>query len=168
MKKSHHLLEGLNPEQRKAVTHGRGPLLIIAGAGTGKTKVITHRIAYLISEKLARPEEILAVTFTEKAANEMEERVDVLIPYTYSFVEISTFNSFGERVLRNFALDLARRHAAFSWLMPYSGRGRRPEGRTAWSGEWKRQHSCQCPEPLKGPEMREARIDADAAGRPSV
>ncbi len=106
MKKSHHLLEGLNPEQRKAVTHGRGPLLIIAGAGTGKTKVITHRIAYLISEKLARPEEILAVTFTEKAANEMEERVDVLIPYTYSFVEISTFNSFGERVLRNFALDL--------------------------------------------------------------
>jgi DNA helicase-2/ATP-dependent DNA helicase PcrA len=100
------LLRELNPEQRKAVTHGKGPLLIIAGAGTGKTKVITHRIAYLIAKKLAKPEEILAVTFTEKAANEMEERVDQLVPYTYSFVEISTFNSFGERVLRNYTLDL--------------------------------------------------------------
>jgi len=100
------LLEGLNPEQIEAVTHGKDPLLIIAGAGTGKTKVITHRIAYLIASKLAKPEEILAVTFTEKAANEMEERVDLLIPYSYSFVEISTFNSFGERVLRNYGLEL--------------------------------------------------------------
>jgi DNA helicase-2/ATP-dependent DNA helicase PcrA len=100
------LLAGLNAGQKKAVTHGGGPLLIIAGAGTGKTKVITHRIAYLVAAKLARPEEILAVTFTEKAANEMEERVDRLIPYSYSFVEISTFNSFGERVLRDYALDL--------------------------------------------------------------
>ncbi len=100
------LLKGLNPRQRKAVLHGEGPLLIIAGAGTGKTKVITHRIAYLIASKKARPEEILAVTFTEKAANEMEERVDQLIPYSYSFVDISTFNSFGEKVLRNYALDL--------------------------------------------------------------
>lgn len=102
----HHLLDGLNPAQKKAVTHGEGPLLIIAGAGTGKTKVITHRIAYLIAAKLAKPEEILAVTFTEKAANEMEERVDLLIPYSYSFVEISTFNSFGERVLRNYGIEL--------------------------------------------------------------
>ncbi len=100
------LLAGLNARQKKAVTHGRGPLLIIAGAGTGKTKVITHRIAYLLAAKLARPDEILAVTFTEKAANEMEERVDRLIPYSYAFVDISTFNSFGERVLRNYALDL--------------------------------------------------------------
>lgn len=100
------LLKGLNPDQRRAVTHGRGPLLIIAGAGTGKTKVITHRIAYLIASKQARPEEIMAVTFTEKAANEMEERVDILIPYSYSFVQISTFNSFGERVLRDYAMDL--------------------------------------------------------------
>ena len=100
------LLEQLNPEQKKAVVHGAGPLLIIAGAGTGKTRVITQRIAYLIAAKMARPEEILAVTFTEKAATEMEERVDRLIPYSYSFVEISTFNSFGERVLRNYALDL--------------------------------------------------------------
>jgi DNA helicase-2/ATP-dependent DNA helicase PcrA len=83
--------------------------LIIAGAGTGKTKVITHRIAYLISAKIARPDEILALTFTDKAANEMEERVDQLIPYSYSFVAISTFNSFGERVLRSYALDLGYR-----------------------------------------------------------
>lgn len=101
----HHLLDGLNTAQEKAVTHGEGPLLIIAGAGTGKTKVITHRIAYLIASKSAKPEEILAVTFTEKAANEMEERVDLLIPYSYSFVEISTFNSFGERVLRNYGIE---------------------------------------------------------------
>src|SRR5512137_1314974 len=100
------LLEGLNPAQRRAVLHGTGPLLIVAGAGTGKTKVITHRIARLIAAKAARPDEILAVTFTEKAANEMEARVDVLVPYTSSFAEISTFNSFGERVLRDYALDV--------------------------------------------------------------
>jgi DNA helicase-2/ATP-dependent DNA helicase PcrA len=95
------LLEGLNKEQEAAVVHGDGPLLIIAGAGTGKTKVITHRIAYLIASKEAKPEEILAVTFTEKAASEMEARVDLLVPYGYSYVDISTFNSFGEKVLRN-------------------------------------------------------------------
>jgi DNA helicase-2/ATP-dependent DNA helicase PcrA len=100
------LLKDLNPEQKKAVSHGRGPLIIIAGAGTGKTKVITHRIAYLISSKMAKPEEILAVTFTEKAANEMEERVDILIPYSYSFVDISTFNSFGEQVLRDYGIEI--------------------------------------------------------------
>ncbi len=100
------LLKGLNPEQKKAVTYGEGPLIIIAGAGTGKTKVITHRIAYLISSKMAKPEQILAVTFTEKAANEMEERVDLLIPYSYSFVDISTFNSFGERVLRDYGIEI--------------------------------------------------------------
>ncbi len=99
------LVEGLNPAQRRAVLHGEGPLLIVAGAGTGKTKVITHRIARLIAAKAARPDEILAVTFTEKAASEMEARVDVLVPYTSSFAEISTFNSFGERVLRDYALD---------------------------------------------------------------
>ena len=92
--RSQDLLKDLNPDQREAVTHGEGPLLIIAGAGTGKTKVITNRIAHLIASKMASPEEILAVTFTEKAANEMEARVDLLVPYTYSFVEISTFNSF--------------------------------------------------------------------------
>jgi len=106
LQKTPELLKGLNPDQKRAVRHGRGPLLIIAGAGTGKTRVITHRIAYLIASKMAKPEEILALTFTEKAANEMEERVDRLIPYGYSFVDISTFNSFGEKVLRNYSLDL--------------------------------------------------------------
>jgi DNA helicase-2/ATP-dependent DNA helicase PcrA len=100
------LVEGLNPAQRRAVLHGEGPLLIVAGAGTGKTKVLTHRIARLIAAKAARPDQILAVTFTEKAASEMEARVDVLVPYTSSFAEISTFNSFGERVLRDYALDV--------------------------------------------------------------
>lgn len=99
------LLEGLNPAQRRAVLRGPGPLLIVAGAGTGKTKVLTHRIARLIASKAARPEQVLALTFTEKAAGEMEARVDVLVPYTSSFAEIGTFNSFGERVLRDHALD---------------------------------------------------------------
>src|SRR3990172_4799733 len=95
----------LNPEQLKAVTHGDGSLLIIAGAGTGKTKVITHRIAHLI-EKGVNPNQILALTFTEKAAGEMEERVDRLVPYGYSNVWISTFHSFGDRVLRDNVLEI--------------------------------------------------------------
>lgn len=96
----------LNDEQKEAVEYGDGPLLIIAGAGTGKTTVITQRIVYLISSKKARPEEILALTFTEKAASEMEERVDILLPYGYSDVWISTFHSFGDRILRENALEL--------------------------------------------------------------
>jgi len=100
------LASNLNTEQKDAVTFTDGPLLIIAGAGTGKTKVLAHRIANLIATKRAKPEQIMAVTFTEKAANEMEERVDVLIPYSYSFVEIGTFNSFGEKILRNYGHEL--------------------------------------------------------------
>ncbi|MBI2251491.1 MAG: UvrD-helicase domain-containing protein, partial [Armatimonadetes bacterium] len=100
------LLERLNESQKEAVKHGNGPLLIIAGAGTGKTTVLTHRIAYLISQKLALPSEILALTFTDKAALEMEERVDILTPYGYNDVLISTFHSFGDRVLRQHALEL--------------------------------------------------------------
>jgi DNA helicase-2/ATP-dependent DNA helicase PcrA len=100
------LLKDLNKEQVKAVEHEGGPLLIIAGAGTGKTTVITRRIAYLIISKKAKPEEILALTFTDKAAQEMEERVDVLVPYGYTEVWISTFHSFGDRVLRDEALAL--------------------------------------------------------------
>lgn len=104
--KTINLKKELNPEQYKAVTHTKGPLLIIAGAGTGKTKVITHRIAWLIREKLAKPEEILALTFTEKAAAEMEERVDVLVPYGYIDTWISTFHAFGDRILRENYLEL--------------------------------------------------------------
>ncbi|MEE9181476.1 MAG: ATP-dependent helicase, partial [candidate division NC10 bacterium] len=100
------ILEGLNPDQVKAVTAPEGPLLIVAGAGTGKTTVLTRRIAYLIAAKLARPSEILALTFTDKAANEMEERVDLLVPYGYADVWISTFHAFGDRILREQALAL--------------------------------------------------------------
>jgi DNA helicase-2/ATP-dependent DNA helicase PcrA len=99
------ILEGLSPAQREAVLHGAGPLLIIAGAGTGKTTVLTRRIAHLIASKRARPEEILALTFTEKAAAEMAERVDQLIPYGYAETWISTFHAFGDRVLREAALE---------------------------------------------------------------
>ncbi len=100
------LLEGLNEEQKEAVKFGEGPCLVVAGAGTGKTLVVTRRIAYLITKKICKPEEILALTFTEKAAREMEERVDKLVPYTYSYSQISTFNSFGEKILKEYFMDL--------------------------------------------------------------
>lgn len=96
----------LNKEQLEAVKHGRGPLLIIAGAGTGKTTVITERIKHLIISKLASPDEILALTFTDKAAREMEERVDIAMPYGYTQMWISTFHSFCDRVLRQEALHI--------------------------------------------------------------
>src|SRR5947199_10873340 len=99
------LLADLTPRQRKAVTHGDGPLLIVAGAGTGKTTVITRRIAWLIAEKRARPSEILALTFTDRAALEMTERVDRLVPYGYTDSVISTFHAFGDRLLRDHALE---------------------------------------------------------------
>ena len=100
------ILDGLNDQQRAAVTHGDGPLLIVAGAGTGKTTVITRRIAWLIATKRARPEEILALTFMEKAAAEMEARVDVLVPYGYTGTTISTFHAFGDRLVRAFGVEL--------------------------------------------------------------
>ncbi|MGD0523358.1 MAG: UvrD-helicase domain-containing protein, partial [Candidatus Microgenomates bacterium] len=96
----------LNPEQLKAIKHKTGPLLIIAGAGTGKTTVIAERIKFLIESKLADPAEILALTFTEKAAKEMEERVDTALPYGYTQMWISTFHSFCDRVLRREALHI--------------------------------------------------------------
>jgi len=86
--------------------HENGPLLIIAGAGTGKTTVITRRIAWLILEKKINPDKILALTFTEKASTEMEERVDRLLPYGYVDLWISTFHSFAEKILRLHGLDI--------------------------------------------------------------
>ncbi|HYQ96422.1 MAG TPA: ATP-dependent DNA helicase [Candidatus Eisenbacteria bacterium] len=99
-------LEGLDPEQRAAVEHDQGPLLIVAGAGTGKTTVIARRIAHLIAVGRARPAEILSLTFNEKAAAEMQERVDVLVPYGYADTHISTFHSFGEEVLSSFGIEI--------------------------------------------------------------
>ncbi len=100
------LLAGLNREQLRAVTHGDGPLLVVAGAGTGKTQVITRRIAWLIATRRAKPSEILALTFTDQAADEMQTRVDQLVPYGYTDTAISTFHAFGDRLLREFALEL--------------------------------------------------------------
>lgn len=100
------ILKDLNKEQKQAATHDKGPLLIVAGAGTGKTTVITRRIAWLINQKKAEPDEILALTFTDKSAGEMEERVDKLMPYGYVDLWISTFHSFAERVLKQHALDI--------------------------------------------------------------
>ena len=108
------VLEGLSERQRDAVLHGEGPLLIIAGAGTGKTTVLTRRIAHLISSKRARPEEVLALTFTEKAAVEMAERVDQLIPYGYAETWIGTFHAFGDRILRESALEVGSARSSAS------------------------------------------------------
>ncbi len=98
------LLEDLTSAQREAVVHDAGPLLIVAGAGTGKTTVLTRRIAWLLMSQRAQPDELLALTFTEKAAAEMEERVDLLVPYGYVDVAIDTFHAFGDRLLREHAL----------------------------------------------------------------
>ena len=100
------LLGGLNPEQRRAVSHGEGPLLIVAGAGTGKTEVITRRIAWLVATRRARPSEILGLTFTDKAAAEMQLRVDQLVPYGFADTAISTFHAFGDRLIREFAYEV--------------------------------------------------------------
>jgi len=89
--------------------HKNGPILVVAGAGTGKTTVITRRIAWLIEQGLAQPEEILALTFTDKAAREMEERVDLLVPYGVVNTNIMTFHSFGDRILREFGLEIGLR-----------------------------------------------------------
>ena len=100
------LLENLNQEQLKAVLRKDGPMLIVAGAGTGKTTVITQRIAYLIEQGLAKSDEVLALTFTEKAAAEMEDRVSSLLPIGYFDLWISTFHSFAERILKEYGLSI--------------------------------------------------------------
>ncbi|MBN1162860.1 UvrD-helicase domain-containing protein [Patescibacteria group bacterium] len=96
----------LNENQQKAVQHKTGPLLVIAGAGTGKTRVITERIRHLIQNKKASPEEILALTFTDKASQEMEERVGDIMPLGYVEPWISTFHSFADRLLRAEGLEI--------------------------------------------------------------
>jgi len=96
------IYEGLNKEQQEAVFHTDGPLLILAGAGSGKTRVLTHRIAYLISEKGVNPWNIMAITFTNKAAGEMRERVDQIVGFGSDAVWVATFHSSCVRMLRRF------------------------------------------------------------------
>jgi len=100
------LLDGLNPVQAKAVSHPGGPLLIVAGAGSGKTRVLTHRIAWLIAEQGVSPFEILAITFTNKAAQEMRERVEVLVGPVARRMWVSTFHAACVRILRRDAARL--------------------------------------------------------------
>jgi DNA helicase-2/ATP-dependent DNA helicase PcrA len=97
------IYDSLNPEQKRAVLHDKGPLLILAGAGSGKTRVLTHRIAYLIEERGVNPYNILAITFTNKAAREMRERVDKIIGNGSEDIWVSTFHSTCVRILRRFA-----------------------------------------------------------------
>ena len=94
--------DGLNPMQQEAVYYTEGPLLILAGAGSGKTRVLTHRIAYLIEEKGINPWNIMAITFTNKAANEMRERVDKIVGFGSDSIWVSTFHSSCVRILRRF------------------------------------------------------------------
>lgn len=98
--------ERVNPEQSKAIKHGRGPLLIVAGAGTGKTTVVTERIAHLIMDEHVPSDNILALTFTDKAAGEMQERAEKILPYGYVDLWVMTFHSFGQRLLQQHALDI--------------------------------------------------------------
>ncbi len=99
-------LTGLNKEQKEAINFKTGPLLIVAGAGTGKTTAITKRIGYLIENEIAKSNEILGLTFSEKAAQEMEERIENILPIGYLDLWISTFHSFGQRILKENAINI--------------------------------------------------------------
>ncbi|HZY51465.1 MAG TPA: UvrD-helicase domain-containing protein, partial [Devosia sp.] len=96
-------LKGLNEEQREAVLTIEGPLLVLAGAGTGKTRVLTTRIAHIILQRLARSSQILAVTFTNKAAREMKSRIEGFVPRLEAMPWMGTFHSIGARILRQHA-----------------------------------------------------------------
>src|ERR1043165_5121546 len=101
------LLDGLNPVQREAVVHPGGPILVVAGAGSGKTRVLTHRVAHLIRDLKVSPFALLAITFTNKAADEMKERVGALVGPVAQKMWVSTFHSACVRILRRDGKALA-------------------------------------------------------------
>ena len=105
------LLEELNPRQREAVEKTEGPCLVIAGAGSGKTKVLTYKISYLMKEKYIKPWNILAITFTNKAANEMKERVEALVGDAINDIWLGTFHSICVRILRRYIDRLGYDHS---------------------------------------------------------
>ena len=141
------LLAGLNPDQLRAVTHGDGPMLVVAGAGTGKTQVITRRIAWLIATRRARPSEILGLTFTDKAADEMASRVDQLVPYGYTDTAISTFHAFGDGLIREYALELG---PADGRSRPVATGGRHLPARAPLRVRARRVPAAWRPDPLPG------------------
>lgn len=158
------LLENLNEQQKDAVLHGAGPLLIVAGAGTGKTTVITRRIANLILSGQAKPNEIAALTFTEKAAGEMQERVDLLMPLGSYDSWICTFHGFCERLLKAHALDIGLPNdftlmdGTQQWIMMYKNIRRfdldyyRPLGNPGKFIDALLSHFSRCKDELISPE----------------
>lgn len=160
------LLEGLNEAQKQAVTHGEGPLLILAGPGSGKTRVVTHRIAHLLTERGVQPTEILAITFTNKAAKEMRERVERLLPGVKG-MWISTFHSMCARILRreiealgswtrDFSIyDTSDRNQLLKSLIKacnYDTTQFRPAAVGSWISEWKNTRANERPESSGGME----------------
>ena len=108
------LLEGLNPQQQQAVRHSGTPLLIVAGAGSGKTTVLTRRIAYVLATQPVRASQILAITFTNKAAAEMRERVQQIVGAEANYMWVSTFHSMCVRILRAQAAELDVVNSSFT------------------------------------------------------
>ena len=160
------LLEGLNDAQSEAVTHSAGPLLILAGPGSGKTRVVTNRIAYLVTQGDARPSEILAITFTNKAAKEMRERVERLLPGTTG-MWISTFHAMCARILRreietlgdwtrDFSIyDTSDRNQLLKTVIKaanYDTTQFRPALVGGWISEWKNTRSGEVPQADGGME----------------
>jgi DNA helicase-2/ATP-dependent DNA helicase PcrA len=180
------VLDGLDPDQRAAAAHPGGPLLIIAGPGTGKTRTLTHRIAHLVGERGVAPEECLAITFTRRAAEEMRERLQALLPGPADRLTVATFHSLGAQILREQhtrtglpagfriadeaeRLDIAREitgsdKEARRLLAEFDRPGRPPEDGSAPAGRPAAEDGQGPPE---GDSARGGRPEAEDAGGPS-